>query len=66
MAVTSKKIRSAQRLRGSSPFRMLYTLLYVMAIGLSLVACTMVMMRLFDWGQITLDDLRYGRPRTFT
>ncbi|MEM8533880.1 MAG: hypothetical protein AAGF95_23755 [Chloroflexota bacterium] len=65
MAVTSKKIRSAQRLRGSSPFRIMYILLCTIAIGLSLIACTLVMMRLFDWGQVALDDLRYGRPRTF-
>ncbi|NOK61487.1 MAG: hypothetical protein GFH27_549311n106 [Chloroflexi bacterium AL-W] len=65
MAVTSKKIRSAQRLRVGSSLRSIHTLLYVTAIGLALIACTLAGMRLLNWAQITLDDILYGRPRTF-
>lgn len=47
-----------------SPPRQLLIVAYVGTAFLAALALYLVMNSLINWGRITLDDLRYGRPRT--
>ncbi len=74
MAVTSRDLHAAGKLR--SPGRSIRTARiypgypatsrtpYLLTLLLCMVAIVLIANSLITWGQIKLDDLRYGRPRT--
>ena len=72
MAVTSRDLHAAGRLRPQvlrpAPVSRTYPASgrtpYVLTLVLCMVAIVLVANSLVTWGQIKLDDLRYGRPRT--
>jgi hypothetical protein len=43
----------------------LTTLLSLVTVVLALIAVSLVVNAALTWGRVALDDLRYGRPRTF-
>jgi hypothetical protein len=76
MAVTSRNLRStatqrATRTLSISPpkaagaaARLPNTLLYALALLLTIVLVNLILSPVLNWGRTKLDDLRYGRPRT--
>ncbi len=72
MAVTSRDLHAAGRLRPqalrSAPVARTYPATsrapYLLTLALCMVAIVLVANSLVAWGQVKLDDLRYGRPRT--
>lgn len=67
MAVTSREINSQRRLRVDlhTPLEGLRRLAYLITGVLALVALYVLLSNAFGWGRVLLDDLQYGRPRTF-
>jgi hypothetical protein len=67
MAVTSREINSQRRLRVDlhAPLEGLRRLAYLITGALALVALYVLLSNAFGWGRVLLDDLHYGRPRTF-
>ena len=75
MAVTSRDLHAAGKLRprviGSVPRARVYPAYpmsartpYLLTLLLCMVAVVLVANSLITWGQVKLDDFRYGRPRT--
>jgi hypothetical protein len=64
MAVTHKSLRSAQAPRRMALSQRLYTAIYAITLILAAIAIYVVVSLLVGKGQVLLDDLRYGRPRT--
>nr|MCU0493995.1 hypothetical protein [Chloroflexaceae bacterium] len=66
MAVTSKDIRvSRTQSRAAMPaLRGLTPVTYIITFVLAALAIYLLVGRVVEWGQVKLDDLRYGRPRT--
>jgi hypothetical protein len=66
MAVTSKNLRSARRTQGQSPVlaRRLHTAAYGITLLLAALALYAAISVLVSGLHTTVDDVRYGRPRT--
>lgn len=75
MAVTSRDLhavgtlqarvfRPAPAARAYPPYATSTRAPYLLTVVLCMIAIAMVANSLYTWGQIKLDDLRYGRPRT--
>src|SRR5690349_10337699 len=77
MAVTSRDMRSSETQRLASvqrsahrttitlPSRSVNGLAYVVTLLFVVLAANALFSSLSDWARIKLDDVRYGRPRTF-
>lgn len=65
MAVTSRELRSERRPLISVQSGSVNSPAYIVTGILALLAIYVVLSNLVAWGQITYDDLVYGRPRTF-
>ncbi len=64
MAVTSKEIEGKNVGRGSVFPRSVGPVAYGVTFVLAAVAMYVLVGAIVNWGQVRLDDLRYGRPRT--
>jgi len=64
MAVTSKEIDSKRAGRSSVFPRSVGPVAYGLTFVLAALAVYVLVGAVVEWGQIKLDDLRYGRPRT--
>ncbi len=66
MAVTSKELRSKSSLgRVQLPSKhSITTTFWLITVILAIVATYLIVDWLVSWGQVRLDDLHYGRPRT--
>lgn len=65
MAVTSRNLHPERRSVVTLPTGSASTLAYVITAGLALLAMYVLLSGVVGWGQAKIDDLRYGRPRTF-
>ncbi|MCX7859530.1 MAG: hypothetical protein N2385_05545 [Chloroflexus sp.] len=66
MAVTSREIRSPRRMSTIAvPAPALGTTAYIVTGLLAILALYVLVSALINWGQVVVDDWRYGRPRTF-
>src|SRR5690242_2300589 len=67
MAVTSKNLRSQQQARPQNmePYKRAHIVAYGVTLLLAAVALYAIIGMLVGKGQVVIDDLRYGRPRTF-
>lgn len=65
MAVTSREIRGERRPFISSQFAGIGSLAYLITGVLALLAIYVLLSNAVSWGTKTLNDLRYGNPRTF-
>jgi hypothetical protein len=64
MAVTSKEISGKGAGRTSVFPRSVGSVAYLVTFALAALAIYVLVGAAVDWGQVRLDDLRYGRPRT--
>jgi hypothetical protein len=64
MAVTSKEIDGKRVGRGSAFPGSVGSAAYAVTFVLAAVAMYVLVGAIVDWGQVKLDDIRYGRPRT--
>lgn len=71
MAVTSRDLRSTKSLGQSRqsaiafPSRSVNGMAYLVVFMFVLAAANILFSSLSEWARIKLDDIRYGRPRTF-
>lgn len=65
MAVTSRDLRNDRRPLIGIPTGNLGPLAYLITGVLALMAIYILLSTVISWGQVKLDDMRYGRPRTF-
>jgi hypothetical protein len=65
MAVTSRELRNERRPHVSIPRGSVGAIAYSVTGILALLALYVVLSSVVSWGQVLVDDLRYGRPRTF-
>ncbi|WP_322494864.1 hypothetical protein [Chloroflexus sp.] len=66
MAVTSREIRSPRRMSTMAvPTPALGTAAYIVTGLLAVLALYVLVSAVISWGQVVVDDWRYGRPRTF-
>ncbi len=64
MAVTSQDIRSEGRGRASALPRSVGSFAYLLTAVLAIAAIYVLVGAIVSWGQVRIDDMRYGRPRT--
>jgi hypothetical protein len=64
MAVTSRDIRSESRGRAPALPRSVGALAYILTALLAAAAIYVLVGSIVSWGQVRIDDVRYGRPRT--
>lgn len=65
MAVTSRDLRNERRPAISIPRGNFSSIAYIVTGLLALLAVYVLLSSVIGWGRVALDDLRYGRPRTF-
>ncbi|NNJ08938.1 hypothetical protein EKD04_001200 [Chloroflexales bacterium ZM16-3] len=65
MAVTSRDLRNERRPAISIPRGNVGSIAYIVTGILALLAVYVLLSSVIGWGRIVLDDMRYGRPRTF-
>lgn len=65
MAVQSRELRPERRPVITIPTGQVGTLAYSVTGILVLLAASVLLSSLMNWGQILWDDIQYGRPRTF-
>ncbi|MEI7769068.1 MAG: hypothetical protein WCI67_03715 [Chloroflexales bacterium] len=65
MAVTSRDLRNERRPIISLPRGNVGSIAYIVTGLLALLAAYVLLSGLIGWGRTLIDDLRYGRPRTF-
>lgn len=65
MSVTSREIRSERRPIVSIPVNSVSSIAYMITSLLALLAVYVLLSSIFAWGRVIIDDIRYGRPRTF-
>ncbi len=65
MAVTSREIRGGRRPLISFQFAGIGSFAYLITSILALLAIYVLLSHAVSWGNKTLNDLRYGNPRTF-
>jgi len=66
MAVTSREIRSTRRMPSVPvPVSSFGNTAYIVTGLLAILALYVLVSALIGWGQVVIDDWRYGRPRTF-
>src|SRR5688500_9317539 len=64
MAVTSREIHKQRESRPHALIRMFGPFAYLVTFLLASLAIYVLVGAAVEWGQVRLDDLRYGRPRT--
>lgn len=64
MAVTSKEIGGGRAARASRLPRSVGALAYLITFLLAALAIYVLVGAIVRWGQVRVDDMRYGRPRT--
>ncbi|WP_298818538.1 hypothetical protein [Chloroflexus sp.] len=66
MAVTSREIRSPRRVSSIAvPASTFSNTAYLVTGLLAILALYVLVSAVISWGQVIVDDWRYGRPRTF-
>lgn len=65
MAVTSRDLRNERRPHVSIPRGSVGAIAYIVTGILALLALYVLLSSVVGWGQVLVDDMRYGRPRTF-
>lgn len=65
MAVTSRDLRNERRPAVTIPTVKMGSIAYIVTGLLALLAMYVLLSSVVGWGRVVLDDLRYGRPRTF-
>jgi hypothetical protein len=65
MAVTGRDLHNERRPHVNFRFRNIGSVAYIITGALALVAIYLLLSSVVGWGQVMLDDMRYGRPRTF-
>jgi hypothetical protein len=65
MAVTSRDLHNERRPHVNLRVRNIGSVAYVVTGALALVAIYLLLSSVVSWGQVFIDDVRYGRPRTF-
>ncbi len=65
MAVTSRELHAERRVTLSVPQGNVNSVAYIITGILAILAIYVILSGLVSWGQVLVDDLRYGRPRTF-
>lgn len=65
MAVTGRDLHNERRPHVNLRVRNISSVAYIVTGILALVAVYLLLSSVIGWGQVTLDDMRYGRPRTF-
>jgi len=65
MAVTGRDLYPQRRTVVTLPSHSTNRLAYWITTGLALLVIYVLLSSIVGWGQTTLDDIRYGRPRTF-
>jgi hypothetical protein len=65
MAVTGRDLHPERRPVTLPAMGSVSTLAYLITGGLALLALYVLLSSVISWGQVKLDDMRYGRPRTF-
>lgn len=65
MAVTSRDLRNERRPHVSIPRGSVSTVAYAVTGLVALLAVYVLLSGVVSWGQTLIDDVRYGRPRTF-
>jgi len=64
MAVTSREIHKQRDARPNALIRSFGPFAYLLTFVLAALAIYVLVGAAVEWGQVRLDDLRYGRPRT--
>jgi hypothetical protein len=65
MAVTSRDLRNERRPVVNLPAVKLGSAAYIVTGMLALLAIYVLLTSVVGWGRVLVDDMRYGRPRTF-
>lgn len=65
MAVQSRDLRNERRPHISLPVGNIGNIAYIVTGLLALLAVYVLLSSVLGWGQTMMDDVRYGRPRTF-
>jgi hypothetical protein len=65
MAVTSRDLRTERRVALRIPQGNVSSIAYLVTGLLALLAIYVLLSSVVGWGRVLLDDVRYGRPRTF-
>jgi len=65
MAVTSRDLRNERRPAISIPRGNVSSIAYIITGLLALLAAYVLLSSVIGWGRTMIDDMRYGRPRTF-
>jgi hypothetical protein len=65
MAVTSRDLRNERRPAISIPRGNVGSIAYIVTGILALLAAYVMLSSAIGWGRVLIDDMRYGRPRTF-
>jgi hypothetical protein len=65
MAVTSRDLRNERRPAISLPRGNVGSIAYIVTGLLALLAAYVLLSSVIGWGRTMIDDVRYGRPRTF-
>ncbi len=65
MAVTSRDLRNERRPAVSIPRGNVGSIAYIVTGLLALLAIYVLLSSVIGWGRTLMDDMRYGRPRTF-
>ncbi|MBX0329526.1 hypothetical protein K2Z83_17790 [Oscillochloris sp. ZM17-4] len=65
MAVTSRDLRNERRPAVSIPRGNVGSIAYIVTGILAMLAAYVLLSSVIGWGRTLIDDMRYGRPRTF-
>ena len=65
MAVTSRDLRNERRPQINIPAVKMGSFAYIVTGLLALLALYVLLSSVVSWGHVVIDDVRYGRPRTF-
>lgn len=65
MAVQSRDLRNERRAPMSLPVKNVGGIAYIVTGILALLAIYVLLSSVIGWGRVLVDDMKYGRPRTF-
>ncbi|NJN15633.1 MAG: hypothetical protein HC822_04725 [Oscillochloris sp.] len=65
MAVTSRELRNDRRSQVGMPTVKMGSVAYIVTGLLALLALYVLLSSVVDWSRVVMDDMRFGRPRTF-
>lgn len=65
MAVQSRELRPQRRAAVTIPAGNVGNIAYIVTGVLALLAVYVLLSSVIGWGQVVIDDMKYGRPRTF-